>query len=129
MGATPVQAIVFQIPGDGVEDLIDHAARAHGITPKVRVFVVISSIRHSLVLAEILDTWVGTSRRRPKSAKLTRRQEQVLIGIRAGHTNRQIAHDLELSVSTINRYVEQILQRLHVHNRAQAAGLGMRSDS
>jgi len=51
---------------------------------------------------------------------LTRREREVLTELRRGRTNREIAARLGVSVTTINKHVQQVLRKLNVHNRAQA---------
>ena len=46
----------------------------------------------------------------------------MLLSIRQGSTNQAIATGLGISLSTVNRPVEHILEKLPVKNRAQAAG-------
>ena len=52
---------------------------------------------------------------------LSRREQQVLLEIRRGKTNREIAAALGVSRSTVNKHVQKVLQKLRVRNRAQAA--------
>jgi DNA-binding NarL/FixJ family response regulator len=52
---------------------------------------------------------------------LTRREREVLGRIRVGNTNREIAVLLGISQTTVNKHVHQILAKLGVRNRAQAA--------
>jgi DNA-binding NarL/FixJ family response regulator len=54
---------------------------------------------------------------------LSPRERDVLEGIRAGQTNREIAIELGISQTTVNKHVHQILRKLRVRNRAQAAAL------
>jgi DNA-binding NarL/FixJ family response regulator len=51
---------------------------------------------------------------------LTRREQQVLAELRRGRTNKEIAARLGVSISTINKHVQQVLKKLHVRTRAQA---------
>jgi DNA-binding NarL/FixJ family response regulator len=51
---------------------------------------------------------------------LTPRERQVLGELRRGRTNKEIAHRLGVSTTTINKHVQQVLKKLHVPNRAQA---------
>ena len=51
---------------------------------------------------------------------LTRRQQEVLAALNRGHTNREIASQLGVSVTTVNKHVQQVLKKLHVRNRVQA---------
>ncbi|HZS84301.1 MAG TPA: response regulator transcription factor [Stellaceae bacterium] len=52
---------------------------------------------------------------------LTRRQRDVLALIAEGKSNKLIADALEMSESTVKAHVKQIIKRLHVANRTQAA--------
>ncbi|MBV9523166.1 MAG: response regulator transcription factor [Alphaproteobacteria bacterium] len=52
---------------------------------------------------------------------LTRRQRDVLNLIAQGKSNKLIADALEMSESTVKAHVKQIIKRLHVANRTQAA--------
>lgn len=52
---------------------------------------------------------------------LSVREREVLAEIRLGRTNREIAGKLQLSTSTVNKHVHQVLRKLRVRNRAEAA--------
>jgi len=45
----------------------------------------------------------------------------VLAEIRVGQTNREIAERLQVARSTVNEHVHQVLRKLPVRNRAEAA--------
>jgi DNA-binding NarL/FixJ family response regulator len=51
---------------------------------------------------------------------LTRREQEVLAELKRGRTNREIASRLGVSVTTVNKHVQQVLKKLHVRNRGQA---------
>jgi DNA-binding NarL/FixJ family response regulator len=51
---------------------------------------------------------------------LTRREEEVMRELRKGHTNREIAARLNVSVTTVNKHVQHLLKKLNVRTRAQA---------
>lgn len=53
---------------------------------------------------------------------LSNRERQVLAEVRRGLTNREIARTLGVSTTTVNKHVQQILKKLRVSNRVQAAG-------
>jgi DNA-binding NarL/FixJ family response regulator len=57
---------------------------------------------------------------------LTRRQRDVLALISQGKSNKLIAGTLGMSESTVKAHVKQIIRRLHVANRTQAALLATR---
>ena len=58
---------------------------------------------------------------KPDNPDLTRRQYEVLYGLANGHSNKEIARDLELSEATVKSHVRQVMRKLHVDNRTQAA--------
>jgi len=51
---------------------------------------------------------------------LTRREQEVLAELKRGRTNREIASRLGVSVTTVNKHVQHVLNKLHVRNRGQA---------
>ena len=51
------------------------------------------------------------------SRELTPRQQEVLTLIAEGHTNREIAEKLVVSVKTVDRHRENIMGKLDLHNR------------
>ena len=60
-------------------------------------------------------------RRAESPDALTTREEQVLRLLAAGKTNRRIAQEMHLSLSTVKRHVERIIAKLGVSDRTQAA--------
>jgi len=48
------------------------------------------------------------------------REQEVLAELRRGRTNKEIATRLNVSVSTVNKHVQQILKKLDVRSRTQA---------
>jgi DNA-binding NarL/FixJ family response regulator len=59
--------------------------------------------------------------------ELTRRQRDVLTLIAEGKSNKLIADALKMSESTVKAHVKQIIRRLNVANRTQAALLATRT--
>ncbi len=57
---------------------------------------------------------------------LSDREQEVLALIAVGYTNKEIAHELFLSVDTIKTHVGRLFAKLEVRNRAQAALLAAR---
>jgi DNA-binding CsgD family transcriptional regulator len=60
--------------------------------------------------------------------QISRRQQDVLVRIMAGMSNKEIARDLDLSVSTVKIHIAGLYRRLGVNSRtgAAAAGIGMK---
>ena len=52
---------------------------------------------------------------------LTERESEVLAGIAAGKSNPEIAHDLGVSLKTVQNHVTKVLTKLQVRDRTQAA--------
>lgn len=60
-------------------------------------------------------------------ATLSEREREILSRLARGMSNRQIADDLHLSEKTIKHYMTNILQKLHVRNRVEAALLAQKA--
>lgn len=58
---------------------------------------------------------------------LSERERDILTRLAKGLSNRQIAEQLHLSEKTIKHYMTNILQKLHVSNRVEAALLAQKS--
>lgn len=56
---------------------------------------------------------------------LSRRQRQVLCGILAGHPNKIIAYEMDLSIRTVESYRAQLLTRLGVRGTAEAVRIAL----
>ncbi|MEE3127315.1 MAG: AAA family ATPase [Actinomycetota bacterium] len=57
---------------------------------------------------------------------LTVREHEVLRLVAAGHTNRRIARDLGISEKTVSVHVSNVLRKLEVGSRTEAAGVAFR---
>lgn len=64
--------------------------------------------------------WERRRRRTLPEVELTRRETEVLVQIADGKCNKEIAHDLAITVPTVKNHVHRILQKLEVRNRRQA---------
>ena len=85
-------------------------------------------------LMKLLDPALSVSQRGPlpgnnsgsgttvkPTQSLTPRQQEVLVFIRAGMTNRQIAERLQVSIGTVKFHVAALLSTLNVKNRVELA--------
>jgi len=80
--------------------------------------------------SKILEEFARVSREQPASEPaggLTARERDVLQLVAAGSTNREIAASLFVSANTVNFHMKNILTKLHVKNRSQAAAYAVRS--
>ena len=57
----------------------------------------------------------------PAAARVTPREQQILMAIREGKNNQQIGEALGISALTVKNHVQKILRKLGASNRAQAA--------
>lgn len=63
---------------------------------------------------------------KPQVDALTERELEVLRKLSTGATNREIAHALYISENTVRNHVRNILEKLHLNNRVQAAAYALR---
>lgn len=61
-------------------------------------------------------------------ATLSPKEREVLTGVGAGLTNRQIGEELNLAEKTIKNYLSSVMAKLGVHRRTQAAIMVLRGD-
>jgi DNA-binding NarL/FixJ family response regulator len=59
---------------------------------------------------------------------LTAREREVLERLIAGDSNKEIGSTLFVSENTVKYHLKNILQKLHVNNRAQVVAWAMRQD-
>lgn len=62
-----------------------------------------------------------------QEAQLTQRQVEILSLIEHGFSNKEIARKLCIEPATVKNHVHTILEKLHVHRRADAAAWARRS--
>ncbi len=71
----------------------------------------------------------GPNRSQPSSLldELTEREHQILELVADGRSNKEIGGKLELTEKTVKHYMTNILQKLQVRNRVEAALLAQKS--
>ncbi|WP_196510684.1 response regulator [Nostoc sp. NZL] len=106
-------AIGYLLKGISIDELAD-AIRA-------------AAIGRSMLAAEIIQALLQPSK--PSSQpvyELSKRQEEVLALLALGLSNDAIAQHMKLSPSTIRHHVSQVLNKLGVRNRTEAATTAVR---
>jgi predicted ATPase/DNA-binding CsgD family transcriptional regulator len=63
---------------------------------------------------------LARQRRRSRTSPLTDREKQVIVELRNGLSNREIAETLDIKLATVQRHVANILKKLDVSNRTAA---------
>lgn len=132
----PVVKIII-LTGSTDEDVVVAAlkAGAHAYVLKGVAARELNGILHTVYagegyvspsLAAHLLSEITSTHRQPHSDKddfddLTERERQILKLIALGTSNKEIGQKLFLTEKTIKHYVTNILQKLHVSNRVQAA--------
>jgi DNA-binding NarL/FixJ family response regulator len=102
----------------GVGDLVDDIRRAGAG----------QSLLDPAVTERVLERLQAGPRLDPRIASLTIQERNVLDLIAEGKTNRQIADDLFLAEKTVKNYVSNLLAKLGMERRTQAATFAARLD-
>jgi DNA-binding NarL/FixJ family response regulator len=102
----------------GVGDLVDDIRRAGAG----------QSLLDPAVTERVLERLQAGPRLDPRIASLTTQERNVLDLIAEGKTNRQIADDLFLAEKTVKNYVSNLLAKLGMERRTQAATFAARLD-
>ena len=64
---------------------------------------------------------LGSKKSAGDDVSLTNRESQVLRHIALGLSNREIANSLQISIETVKEHVQNILRKIRVSDRTQAA--------
>ncbi|MGA9287746.1 MAG: response regulator transcription factor [Anaerobacillus sp.] len=96
---------------------------------------IISTIRKAVLDESVIEQKVAQKmmkqiRTKPKTLlhdELTKREKEVLLLIGEGKTNSQIAEDLFIGLKTVKTHVSNILSKLNVSDRTQAAVYAIRN--
>jgi DNA-binding NarL/FixJ family response regulator len=81
-----------------------------------------------VMAGRLLDEFARQSREpaRPLLAELTERETQVLDLVARGQSNKEIAAGLAIAENTVKNHLKNILEKLHLENRVQAATFALR---
>jgi DNA-binding CsgD family transcriptional regulator len=108
----------------------DRAAARRLLTEAAALYRTLGMPRHlhlaQTTLAGLGDDHASTTARNAPPDKLTGREAQVLSLLAEGRTSKEIAQQLSLSVTTVQRHVANIYAKIGVRNRAEATGYALR---
>ncbi len=121
MDAILAGACGYLLKGASISDLVTGIrAAAHGES-------LVSPAIASKVLQRLRDTSPVPTGQVPVRTELSDRETQVLKLIAIGKDNAQIAADLHISPKTVKNHISNILMKLQIENRIQAAVFAVRS--
>ncbi|HET9731908.1 MAG TPA: response regulator transcription factor [Acidimicrobiales bacterium] len=84
------------------------------------------SLLDPALVARVVDRIRMREHEDPNLAQLTAQERRILSHIAEGKTNRQIAEEMFLSEKTVKNYVSNLLSKLGMHRRTEAAVYAVR---
>ena len=90
--------------------------------------VIITPVMAAKLLAEFKDLETGAERKPAREAEsnLSPREDEVLRLVAQGATNKEIADSLFISENTVKTHLRNIMDKLHLANRSQAAAYAVK---
>jgi DNA-binding NarL/FixJ family response regulator len=90
--------------------------------------VIVSPLMATKLLTEFKDLTAGAERESTKEieSNLSQREEEVLQQLSQGATNKEIADSLFISENTVKTHLRNIMDKLHLANRSQAAAYAVK---
>jgi DNA-binding NarL/FixJ family response regulator len=100
----------------------------HAITSIAQGGVIISPLMATKLLTEFKDLSSGIEKKQPVThdSNLTPRESEVLQLVAQGATNKEIADSLFISENTVKTHLQNIMEKLHLANRSQAAAYAIK---
>jgi DNA-binding NarL/FixJ family response regulator len=74
----------------------------------------------SEIARRVVESFRQKSRGRDESISLTAREEETLLLLTKGYSNKEIADKLNLSIETVRSHLKHIYEKMHVRSRAEA---------
>ncbi|MBC8096425.1 MAG: response regulator transcription factor [Akkermansiaceae bacterium] len=74
----------------------------------------------SEIARRVVESFRQKARGRDESISLTAREEETLILLSKGYSNKEIADKLGLSIETVRSHLKHIYEKMHVRSRAEA---------
>lgn len=74
----------------------------------------------SEIARRVVESFRQKSRGRDDSISLTAREEETLLFLTKGYSNKEIADKLSLSIETVRSHLKRIYEKMHVRSRAEA---------
>ena len=74
----------------------------------------------SEIARRVIESFRKKGPRRDDSVSLTAREEEILVMLTKGYSNKEIADRLNLSIETVRSHLKNIYEKMHVRSRAEA---------
>ena len=74
----------------------------------------------SEIARRVVESFRQKNRGRDDSVSLTAREEETLLLLTKGYSNKEIADRLSLGVETVRSHLKHIYEKMHVRSRAEA---------
>lgn len=109
-------ALGYLLKDSSPEELVDAIRKVHGGQASL----------HPMIARKLLDEMARGSSKPASPDPLTEREIEVVKLLAKGYSNRQIADDMVISEATVRTHVSNILSKLHLASRTEAALYALR---
>jgi DNA-binding NarL/FixJ family response regulator len=83
----------------------------------------------SEIARRVVESFRQKGRQRDETMSLTAREEEILVLLSKGYSNKEIADRLDLSVETVRSHLKHSYEKMHVRSRTEAVVRYMTSKS
>ena len=77
----------------------------------------------SEIARRVVESFRQKSRSRDATLNLTSREEEVLVLLSRGFSNKEIADQMSVSIETVRSHLKRIYEKMHVRSRTEAVAL------
>ncbi len=105
----------------GADGYLLKSTPADGIVERIKAIGKGAVVFDTTVLKNIYQTNPNMSADLKRKESLTQREDEILYLVAQGHSNKEIAETLYLSVGTIRNIISEILSKLELRDRTQLA--------
>lgn len=81
----------------------------------------------SEIARRVVESFRVRARNRDETVRLTTREEEVLVLLSKGYSNKEIAENISVSVDTVRTHLKHIYEKMHVRSRGEAVARYMAS--
>ena len=74
----------------------------------------------SEIARRVVQSFRQRGKTREETVRLTTREEEVLVSLSKGYSNKEIADQIGMSVDTVRSHLKHIYEKMHVRSRTEA---------